>query len=70
MAGTLHQKGGIMGSGPTGNFTRHDPSGPYPAGMKANADQLALRGLRPGLWFTPFSWDPRDPCSKTTRIGS
>lgn len=53
-------KGGIMGTGPTGNFTRHDPKGPYPSGMKANADQLARRGLRAGLWFMPFSWDPRD----------
>ena len=54
-------KGGIMGSGPTGNFTRHDPRGPYPSGMKANADKLTAEGIRAGLWFTPFSWDPRDP---------
>jgi len=57
-------KGGIIGSGPTGNFTRHDPKGPYPSGMKANADKLAAHGIRPGLWFTPFSWDPRDPLFK------
>jgi hypothetical protein len=57
-------KGGIMGSGPSGNFTRHDPNGPYPAGMKANAVQLSAQGIRPGLWFTPFSWDPRDPLFK------
>ena len=54
-------KGGIIGTGPTGNFTRHDPKGPYPSGMKANADNLISRGIRAGLWFTPFSWDPRDP---------
>lgn len=54
-------KGGIMGSGPTGNFTRHDPKGPYPSGMKANAAKLAASGMRAGLWFMPFSWDPRDP---------
>ena len=54
-------KGGIMGSGPTGNYTRHNPKGPYPSGMKANAEGLAGQGLRSGLWFTPFSWDPRDP---------
>jgi hypothetical protein len=54
-------KGGIMGSGPTGNFTRHDPKGPYPSGMKANAANLAASGMRAGLWFMPFSWDPRDP---------
>jgi hypothetical protein len=54
-------KGGIMGSGPTGNFTRHDPKGPYPSGMKANAATLASNGLKAGLWFMPFSWDPRDP---------
>lgn len=59
--GPAIKKGGIIGSGPTGNFTRHDPKGPYPSGMKANAGQLARHGLRPGLWFTPFSWDPRDP---------
>jgi alpha-L-fucosidase 2 len=29
--------------------------------MKATASQLEGHGLRPGLWFTPFSWDPRDP---------
>lgn len=57
-------KGGIMATGPTGNFRRHDPNGPYPSGMKANADQLAAQGIRPGLWFTPFSWDPRDPLFK------
>ncbi len=57
-------KGGIMGAGPTGNFTRHDPQGPYPSGMKANADMLAGNGLRAGLWFTPFAWDPRDPLFK------
>lgn len=54
-------KGSVIGTGPTGNFTRHDPQGPYPSGMKANADNLTDHGLRPGLWFTPFSWDPRDP---------
>jgi hypothetical protein len=57
-------KGGIIGSGPTGNYTRHNPRGPYPSGMKANADRLAGNGLRAGLWFTPFSWDPRDPFFK------
>lgn len=57
-------KGGIMGVGPTGNYTRHDPTGPYPSGMKANADLLATLAMRPGLWFTPFSWDPRDPLFK------
>jgi hypothetical protein len=59
--GPAIKKGGLIGTGPTGNFTRHAPQGPYPAGMKANADKLAAHGLRPGLWFTPFSWDPRDP---------
>jgi len=57
-------KGGIIGSGPTGNFTRHDPKGPYPSGMKANAEQLSAHGIRAGLWFTPFSWAPRDPLFK------
>ena len=57
-------KGGLMGTGPTGNFTRHDPRGPYPSGMQANADKLTADGIRPGLWFTPFSWDPRDPLFK------
>ncbi|MCL5096337.1 MAG: alpha-galactosidase, partial [Candidatus Omnitrophica bacterium] len=57
-------KGGIIGSGPTGNFTRHDPHGPYPSGMKANAEKLAADGIRAGLWFTPFAWDPRDPLFK------
>ena len=65
--GPAIKKGGIMGTGPTGNFTRHDPRGPYPSGMKANADRLAANGLRAGLWFTPFSWDPRDPLFKDHR---
>jgi hypothetical protein len=59
--GPAIKKGGIIGTGPTGNFTRHDPNGPYPSGMKANADKLGAHGIRAGLWFTPFSWDPRDP---------
>jgi hypothetical protein len=62
--GPAIRKGGIIGSGPTGNFTRHDPHGPYPSGMKANAYQLTDRSLRAGLWFMPFSWDPRDPLFK------
>ena len=32
--------------------------------MLTNADQLAAHGIRAGLWFTPFSWDPRDPLFK------
>jgi alpha-L-fucosidase len=62
--GPAIKKGGLIGSGPTGNFTRHDPQGPYPSGMKANAERLAANGLRAGLWFTPFAWDPRDPLFK------
>ena len=46
-------KGGIMGSGPTGNFTRHDPKGPYPSGMKANADKLAGERNSRGLVVHP-----------------
>jgi hypothetical protein len=38
--------------------------GPYPSGMKANAEKLSASGIRPGLWFTPFSWDPRDSLFK------
>jgi hypothetical protein len=62
--GPAVSKGGIIGSGPTGNYTRHDPKGPYPSGMKANAEKFSANGIRPGLWFTPFSWDPRDPLFK------
>ena len=57
-------KGGIMGTGPTGNYTRHDPKGPYPSGMKPTAAKLQQSGLRPGLWLTPFSWNPHDPLFK------
>lgn len=57
-------KGGLIGSGPTGNYTRHNPQGPYPSGMQATAAQMNSKGIRPGLWFTPFSWDPRDPLFK------
>lgn len=57
-------KGGIIGSGPTGNFSRHDPKGPYPSGMQPTAERLSGYGIRPGIWFMPFSWDPRDPLFK------
>ena len=46
---------GELSNGPAKNFTRVDAKGPYPNGMKVAADAISAAGLRPGLWFMPFS---------------
>jgi hypothetical protein len=46
---------------PKKDFRTHDPSGPYPGGMKAAADQIKSVGLVPGLWFMPFAGTIGDP---------
>ena len=43
------------------DFTSHNPAGPYPSGMKATAGRIRSGGMIPGLWFTPFAWDPARP---------
>src|SRR5262245_28086331 len=47
--------------GPAKDFTGHNPSGPYPGGMKSAADQLKQLGFTPGIWFMPFAGDHQDP---------
>jgi hypothetical protein len=56
-----HWQAGIKGDGPKRNFTTHDPSGPYPTGMKAAADDVKSHGISPGIWFLPFAGTLGDP---------
>jgi hypothetical protein len=56
-----HWQAGIKTDGPKRNFTTHDPSGPYPHGMKAAADDVKAHGISPGLWFLPFAGTVGDP---------
>ena len=55
------QAGTSGGNGPKKVFGTHNPKGPYPAGMKAAADDIKAHGLRPGLWFMPFAGTWNDP---------
>lgn len=59
-----HWQAGSRGDGPRRNFTTHDPEGPYPAGMKAAADNVKAHGLTPGIWFLPFAGTVGDPLFK------
>src|SRR5262249_24210243 len=43
------------------DFTTHNPSGPYPTGMRPTADRIRSLGMTPGIWLTPFGWDPERP---------
>ena len=52
---------GVRKAGPRKNFTRVDPAGPYPSGMKATADYIRGKGFRAGLWYMPFSGVGKDP---------
>ena len=52
---------GKMRNGPAKNFTTHNPTGPYAAGMKAAAESITRHGLTAGLWFMPFAADHQDP---------
>jgi len=55
------QEGDPKGNGPRKNFTAHRADGPYPAGMKAAADDVLAKGLVPGIWFMPFAGTHNDP---------
>ncbi len=46
------------------DFTNHNPSGPYPDGMKKTADAIHAADLTAGLWLTPFGWDCDAPSLK------
>jgi len=43
------------------DFTTHRPGGPYPGGMKPTAAGIRAAGMRAGLWYIPFGWDPKRP---------
>jgi len=59
-----HWQPGVSTNGPKRNFTTHNPSGPYPGGMKATAANIHSLGLTPGLWFMPFAGTWYDPFFK------
>ncbi len=42
------------------DFSRHNPAGPYPNGMKLTADRIRAAGLIPGLWTVPFVGSGKD----------
>jgi len=42
-------------NGPNKDFTKADPEGPYPGGMKATANYIRNKGLIPGIWYIPFA---------------
>lgn len=48
-------------NGPAKVFGTHKPTGPYPSGMKAAADNITAQGLTAGIWFMPFAGDHDDP---------
>ncbi|MHC4478899.1 MAG: alpha-galactosidase [Planctomycetota bacterium] len=45
--------------GPSADYSKHRPDGPYPSGMKPVAEKMRKAGLTPGIWFLPFGSDPR-----------
>ena len=59
------QEGDAKGNGPRKNFTAYRADGPYPAGMKAAADDVLAKGLVPGIWFMPFAGTYNDPWFET-----
>lgn len=48
-------------NGPKKVFTGHNPSGPYPEGMKKSADMINSHGLVAGIWLLPFAGTYDDP---------
>ncbi|HME52083.1 MAG TPA: alpha-galactosidase [Candidatus Lokiarchaeia archaeon] len=54
----------ITNLGPRGDFSMHDPRGPYPSGMKAIASKITALGMTAGLWLMPFAWDPDSDAMK------
>lgn len=52
---------GISKNGPKRGFMNANPTGPYPSGMKATADNIKKLGLSPGIWFMPFAGTYYDP---------
>ena len=52
---------GVSKNGPKRGFMNANPTGPYPSGMKATADNIKKLGLTPGIWFMPFAGTHYDP---------
>ena len=51
---------GSKSNGPAKDFTKVNPTGPYPGGMKPVADRISEIGLTPGLWILPFAINHTD----------
>ncbi len=63
-------KGGIIGSGPSGNFTRHDPNGPYPCGHEGECRPVVgTRNPARPVVHTLFMGSARSACSSSIRTG-
>jgi len=41
------------------DFTTYNPRGRYQAGMKPTAERITGNGLRAGIWYIPFGWNPK-----------
>lgn len=52
---------GIRSNGPSKDFAKVMPNGPYKDGMKGPADKIRGLGLTPGLWLLPFGTNEKDP---------
>ena len=51
---------GSKSNGPAKDFTKVNPTGPYPGGMKPVAGRISEIGLTPGLWILPFAINHND----------
>lgn len=49
---------GIRSNGPHRDFSKPNPTGAYPSGMKKTADYINSKGMTAGIWYIPFagSW--------------
>jgi len=52
---------GSSSNGPKKVFIGHNPTGPYPSGMKPIADTIRAAGMTPGIWLIPFAGSSDDP---------
>ena len=53
---------GIKNNGPKRDFSKVDPKGPYPLGMKKTADYIKSKGMTAGIWYIPFAGSWYDAC--------
>lgn len=52
---------GFRNNGPHRDFSKVDPDGPYPKGMKTTSETIKEDGLVPGIWYMPFAGTWNDP---------